>query len=109
MGTAIGRLTVRGTNEPFANVIVRLAPVVDLGGDDEDAFALDEARSPGAVSDAYGNFIFSSIEPGDYVLIIGNIATIYVIPTSEPDRAIVVSLAPDTITDIGELQITFPQ
>jgi hypothetical protein len=108
-GTAIGRIMVRGTGQPYANVIVRLAPVIDLGSDEEDAFALDEAQSPGTVSDDLGYFVFSSIEPGDYVLIFGNVATIYVIPTSEPDRAIVVTLSPDQITNIGELQIMFPQ
>jgi hypothetical protein len=106
--TAIGRIMTHGTNQPYANVIVRLAEVVDLGTAEEDAFALDETNSPGTVSDEQGYFAFSSIEPGDYVLIFGNISTIYVIPTSTPDHAIVVQLTQDQVTDIGELQIQFP-
>lgn len=107
--SVIGRIMTRDTNQPYANVIVRLAPVVDLGTDEEDAFALDEARSPGTISDESGYFAFSSIEPGDYVLIFGNISTIYVIPTSTPDHAIVVKLMQDQVTNIGELQIKFPE
>jgi hypothetical protein len=105
---AVGRVMTRGANEPYANVIVRLAPVVDLGTDEDDAFALDDANSPGTVTDAQGYFAFANVEPGDYVLIFGNVSTIYLIPTSTPDHAIVVKLTAGQVTDIGELPIMFP-
>lgn len=101
-----GRIVSIKTGEPYIDATVRLAEVYrnELG---EGAYALDAALSPQTATDDQGNFVFTDIDPRDYVLIIGDPMTRYVIVADETGKAIVYSCPVDQVTNLGEHKIDF--
>lgn len=69
---------------------------------DGDTIMLDLSASPYTQSDADGNFRFRNVEPGNYVLTIGNpeIGNTYTIEDA-PNVAKVYEVTADTTTDAG--------
>jgi hypothetical protein len=102
--TVVGRATALFTGKPFASIAVRLAVVLHLPPN-SDTFMLDDAHSPGAISDTQGYFVITDVAPNDYVVIIGNPNVQYAVPTAEPDKARVWKLSAGQITDFGELRV----
>ena len=105
----VGKATVTGqvfslkTNAPLANMVVRLAEVHRQG--DEGAYLLDTAFSPGDITDEQGYFAFESIEPGEYVVVVGNVEVYneYVIIPESSGKPLVYNFAADKVEDIGQL------
>jgi len=65
---------------PMSNTIVRLAKVYRTENEDENGtFILDEANSPSTISEEDGDYYFTNIEPGEYVLFIGQLHNDYMI------------------------------
>lgn len=93
---------------PIANLQLRLAEVYRSEDESSDgAYILDTAFSPGAISDENGYFIFSDIEPMEYVLVLGNPEKVYEIITDESGKAKVWGTEMNQVLDIGELKTSF--
>lgn len=89
----------------LAKTSVRLAKVQWNEQKTEGIFVLDTANSPGALTRADGSFAFANIEPGDYVIIVGDVIGVHTV-ISEPDgRARIYTAEPDRILDVGTLEV----
>lgn len=106
-----GKATVTGqvfslkTNAPLGNTVVRLAEVHREG--ERGAFLLDTAFSPGDITDEQGYFIFENVEPGEFVLVVGNVEVYkgYVIIPEESGKPRVYEFEAGKIQDLGELTV----
>jgi hypothetical protein len=100
-------VTGRALNEdgtPVAEgTVVRLAETYYQGSDG--AYALDESRSPGANTDAAGYFVFSDIPAREYVLIIGDIYTVYKVVPKPDGLPQTYNPEPGQILDLGEIKV----
>lgn len=107
--TVTGQVITEKTNLPLTNIVVRLAEVHRDG--DEGAFLLDTAFSPGDITDEAGYFTFENIEPGEYVLVVGNVEVYggYVIIPEESGRPLVYNFETDQVTDLGKLIVDLEQ
>jgi len=103
--TVVGQVVELKTEEPLADVIVRLAEVYREG--QGGVFLLDHYSSPGARTDAQGYFVFPDLKPGEYVLVVGegeNINDYDIIEDGDTEKAKVWSAPADQITDWGVIQ-----
>ena len=103
MATVVGRCLSEKTGEPLPNTLVRLAEVVRSG--DEGAYVLDQAFSPGAVTDEKGYFIFENIKAMEYVVVVGDINFDYKIIENEEKKPRVWNALAGQILDIGVLKV----
>jgi hypothetical protein len=93
---------------PIGNIELRLAEVYRSDdGESDGAYILDTAFSPGTISDENGYFVFSDIEPMEYVLVLGNPENVYEIITDESGKAKVWEPEANQVLDIGELRTDF--
>jgi len=101
----IGRVVLSNNHQALANTSIRLAKVQWNEQKTEGIFVLDTANSPGALTRSDGSFALMNIEPGDYVIIVGDVIGVHVI-ISEPDgKAKVYTAEQNQILDIGTLEI----
>lgn len=71
----------------------------------EGIFVLDTANSPGTLTRSDGSFMINNIEPGTYVIIVGDAIGVHTV-ISEPDgRAKVYTIEPNQILDIGIIEV----
>ena len=101
MATVTGRVISENTELPLAETIVRLAEVVRQ--DEEAAYVLDVAFSPGTDSDGEGFFIFENVDPIEYVIVVGDVYENYKVMADEDGKAITWITAKDEILNVGEL------
>lgn len=101
--TVIGRV-ISLSSQPVLQVPVWLAEVVRQG--EEGVYVLDSRSSPGAYADDKGFFVIPNINPGEYVIIVGDPEGSYEIITEPSGRARVWNIPPNQIFDIGELKVT---
>ncbi|WP_297630594.1 hypothetical protein [Caldilinea sp.] len=110
-----GRLISKTTGQPLANAIVRLAEVYCPEGTapedkETDCFwALSNAFSPSTFSDANGYFQFNNVEARDWVVLIGDMMTIYTFITQgDQDKPIIWTTTPGQLLDIGQHEVAYP-
>lgn len=110
-----GRLISRTTGQPLANAVVRLAEVYCPEGTapedkETDCFwALSNAFSPSTFSDSDGYFQFDNVEARDWVVIIGDMMTVYTfIARGEQEKPIVWTTSPGQVLDIGQHDVSYP-
>ena len=101
--TMVGRVLARSTQKPIASVVVRLAQVYREG--DDGAFALDDAFSPGGVTDPDGRFRIHNIEATEYVVVVGDVRTQYEIIPDSSGKPRVWDLQADQILDTGDIVV----
>lgn len=101
--TIVGRVIVRTTKKPIASVVVRLAQVYREG--DDGAFALDDAFSPGGVTDPEGHFRIENVEATEYVIVVGDVRTQYEIIPDSSGKPRVWDLQADQILDAGDIVV----
>lgn len=99
--TVVGRVASKQNGEPLANTPVRLAEVTREGSG---AYVLDEAQSPGAITDEQGNFVIANIDVHEYVLVIGEATDTYDIIADDSGKPRVWQTQPGETLDVGELQ-----
>lgn len=101
-----GRIISINTGEPYSDATVRLAEVYrnELG---EGAYALDAALSPQTNTDDQGYFIFTDVDAREYVLLIGDPMTRYLIITDDSGKTQVFDCPADKVTDLGEFRIDY--
>lgn len=101
--TVIGSVVSRSEGAPLMDVVVRLAAVYRQG--DDGAFVLEDGRSPGTVTDLRGHFAIENVEPGEYVMVVGDVTTNYEIIAESSGVARVWDIPSDQILDAGELEV----
>lgn len=101
--TVIGRVISEKTGQPLAHITVRLAEVVRQGN--EGAFVLDTAFSPGDITDDQGYFRFDNVDAKEYVIVVGDVYTVYKIIPEPSGKARVWKAEPDQVLDVGELRV----
>ena len=97
--TVVGRVISSKDGSPYVDTLVRLAEVYREG--DKGAYALDQAFSPGAKTDANGYFIFENITAREYVLVIGDVMKDYKIYPDSQGKPKVWTAEPDKVLDMG--------
>lgn len=102
-GTIVGQVTSRITGGPIANVAVRLAEVYRQGN--EGVFVLDDAFSPGDLTDEHGRFIIENVEAKEYVIVVGDVNVAYEIITEPSGMARVWNIAANQVFDVGNLRV----
>ena len=101
--TIMGRIVERTDGEPITNISVRLAQVYKQ--DNEEIFVLDDAFSPGDITDDRGWFVIKDVEAQTYVIVVGDANSAYEIISKSPGTARVWELPPDEVTDVGTLKV----
>jgi hypothetical protein len=103
-GTAsvTGRVLSSKTGKPLADYAVRLAEVFYDEG--VPFYLLDAAFSPGTVADADGYFVFTDVEPKEYILGVGDYSTQWK-TFEENGESKIYKLVPDQILDVGVIKI----
>lgn len=104
-GGVTGSVISKITGEPLDNTSIRLAEVVRQ--DDQAAFVLDAAFSPGTTSDENGNFMISNVEAKEYVLVVGNVEIYqgYEIIQDSTGQANTYEIKPDEFLDLGVIEV----
>lgn len=108
--TVVGRLISIETGEPLVNTVVRLAEVYyadENHSPESGVYVLDNAFSPSATTDENGFFVFTNVEPRDYVIIVGDIYVKYAVISHPDGTPKVWTVSPDQITNLGEIQVEF--
>jgi hypothetical protein len=96
--------SIRG-GEPLANIEVRLANVHWNEDQSEGAFVIDTASSPVTHTNHEGKFYFTNIEPGNYVVVVGDLYGKYVILANDDNSARVFTTARGEVLDVGILDV----
>jgi hypothetical protein len=66
---------------------------------------LDTANSPSAITRTDGSFAFINIEPGDYVIIVGDVEGVHTIIAEPGGRATVYTAEQGETLDVGTLEV----
>ena len=103
MATVTGRIISESSGLPLSDTIVRLAEVVRQ--EDEGAYVLDVAFSPGTDSDGEGFFIFENVDALEYVIVVGDVYEEYKVMADEDGKARTWITIKDEILNVGELII----
>lgn len=103
MATIMGIVVDRETGVLLANVPVRLAEVYRQDG--EGVYVLDGAFSPGGLTDTGGRFVIESFAAGEYVIVVGDVESVYEIITEQSGAARVWDFPPDRVTDVEILRV----
>ena len=83
-------------------IVIHLASVAH--GDGDVVFVLDTANSPSTTSDENGQFAFSHIPSGEYIIVITNSALSSKVVTDAEAKAKIWIVQPDQLTDCGTIQ-----
>jgi hypothetical protein len=105
--TVIGRVLSKQSGAPIAGTPVRLAEVTRQGG--EAIYVLDGANSPGAQTNAQGEFVMANVVAREYVLVVGDPIGNYYVVQDEATRAKVWNAAADQVLDVGEQKVDLGQ
>ena len=105
--TVVGRVFSRQTSQPITNTPVRLAEVHRMSEDGDGAFILDDAFSPGAITDHQGNFVIANVEAREYVIVIGDVNVQYDVIAEPSGKAQIWNAVADQVLDVGELRVNF--
>jgi hypothetical protein len=90
--------------EPASNAILYLADIVSSTDGRKAAASFDRASSPNTQADAYGRFVFSDVEPGEYALVLDRVYNSFLL--HDPDGAgdLLFSAEAGEILDLGSLE-----
>ncbi|MFV2044192.1 MAG: hypothetical protein ACC700_13295 [Anaerolineales bacterium] len=98
--------TSSGGKQPLQGIVVRLATVHWSEDKTEGAFVLDGASAPSAKTVEDGVFTFNDIEPGDYVIVVGDVMGLNVIISEPSGAAKVYSTTMGQVLDVGLLEVS---
>ena len=109
--TIIGQVFSTTRNAPYADIAVRLAEVVRVDNPDakDDLYVLDQAFSPGAITDANGVFVIENTEAGEFVIVVGDVEFSYEVITNDSGTPKVWDFQPDEITNVGIFEVDMPK
>lgn len=98
-----GRVISGLTDEPMGETIVRLAEVVRQG--DRGAYVLDGAFSPGDITDENGVFLIENVEAMEYVIVVGDVESIYEVIPDDSGKPKVWNAVVDEVLLVGDLVV----
>ena len=109
--TMVGQILTlsNGVLVPLRNNPVRLAPVFLEPQTNEKIYILSGATSPGGGTDANGVFTVSEFEPGEYVMIVGDVIGYHEVISDPEGNAIIFETEPGKIFDTGVIQVSLFQ
>ena len=102
----VGRVVSTSGGKPLSQVVVRLARVFWGEQGSDGLFVLETASSPGSVTDADGTFFFPDIDPGEYVVIVGDVEAEHTVVEHADGSARVFTAVENDIVDVGTLEVT---
>lgn len=103
--TVIGRVVSTKTGQPMNQTTVRLAEVYK-NENQEGAYVLDGATSPGGITNAEGSFTIANIDPHEYVIVVGDIYGAHTVVADETaKKPRIWNAEVDKVLDIGELRV----
>lgn len=91
--------------QPIRETVIFLAQVYPDANTGEEVFALDLANSPASFTDDNGNFRFTDIAPGRYVISLGDFYGVKDIVREPSGTAKVYTLENDKLVDAGVVQV----
>lgn len=110
-----GRLIRFDTGESVANQSLSLhsllcPPDVTTEEDKREqcVYMIDEAFDPSTLTDEQGRFEFRNIEGGDYVIMVGNWMTEYVVLANDFNQPLIWKVEPDQQLELGDLVVDLP-
>ncbi len=103
-----GKATVTGiilslSNQPIPQIPVWLAEVFRQG--EGGIYVLDSTSSPGAYTDEKGIFVIHNVNPGEYVIVVGDPESWYEIIAEPSGKAKVWNIPPNQIVEVGKIQV----
>jgi len=98
-----GKVISLSNNNPLSDTDVWLANVVRQEG--QGIYFLDSVSSPGVKTNEDGIFIIENIDPGEYVIIIGDPEIQYEIISENSGKAKVWNVPVGEIYDVGEFYV----
>lgn len=102
----LGRVVSNTDGKPISQTVVALAKVYrDANDPNRAAFALDLANSPATFTTDDGSFQFNSVEPGEYVISVGDLNGTKDIVREANGDARVYKLETDQAVDTGVVQV----
>lgn len=101
----VGRVVSNTTQQPITKTVVYLAQVYWDSAHENGAFALDLANSPASTTDEQGYFAFSDLEPGEYVLVVGDYYGENDIVRESNGDARIYQTEPGKVLDTGTVQV----
>jgi hypothetical protein len=102
--TVTGKVFSTTLNQPYPKAAVWLAQVYRQG--EEGAYVLDAAASPAEYADENGVFVIANINPAEYVIVIGDPETDYVVIPDDTGRARVWKPEAGKVLDVGQLNVS---
>lgn len=109
-----GRLIDAKAGEPMGNQALSLPSVVCPAGATEEnvreqcVYMVDAAFDPSALTDQEGRFVFRDIDPGRYVLLVGNPEVRYTVLADAARKPLIWKVEADEITELGDLAVELP-
>jgi hypothetical protein len=106
-GTAAisGQVVSNTDREPIRDTVIFLAQVYADANTGQEAFALDLANSPASFTDEEGNFIFTGIAPGRYVISVGDFYGVKDVVREPNGDAQIFTLEAEREVEAGTLQV----
>src|SRR3989337_20516 len=103
----VGRMISSASSKPLplSNIAVRLAKMFWNEDRTEGVFVLEGATSPGDITDEQGYFSIIDIEPGEYVIVVGEAIGNNEIITETSGKAKIFIAEKDTVLDVGTLEV----
>jgi hypothetical protein len=100
--TIIGKIISAYSNEPLMKA-VWLAEVHRKG--DQAIFVLNAVSSPGIYSDKNGTFVFTNVDPLEYVIVVGDPEGLNQVVNDDSGKPKVWNFSAGETIDIGELKV----
>jgi len=108
VGSIEGRLISSSSGLPLQGQTVYLGEFLPLDPGDEYLVTLEAEGSPNTRTDEAGLFIFSSVSPGNYPLLIWTPFRSMVIPDDTLDKELNVVVLEGQTTQLGDLVVDWP-
>jgi hypothetical protein len=108
LGGRVFNTDLSGVRGPYANVPIRLAAVYLEPQTNEKLFILSGSESPGAIGDDDGYFLFDALNPGEYVMIVGDIIGYHEIIAGPDQQAVIYVIEEDKVLNAGVIDVELP-
>jgi hypothetical protein len=106
----VGQVTDKiNPHPPITNTVVRLAKVFWNEDHTKGAFVAEGATSPSSITDDKGYFQFPALDPGEYVIIVGELLGKNVIISKPDGKPRIYTPAGGKVMDVGTLEVDLRQ
>lgn len=104
----VGQVVTNASGEPvlLPDTVVRLAKVFWNEDNTDGAFVLEGGSSPSDITNELGVFSHVNIEPGDYVVVVGEVIGIHEIISNPDGSAKIFTAKEGQITDTGIIRVS---